>query len=67
MARQLQTQGLQHDRPIDRVRWHQDILPDHMVIRRPILRKRIRAITRRCNVIRQGIKPNVGHEIRIEG
>ena len=62
---QLQTGGLQHDWPVDRVEF-QDILADHVDVRRPKV-SLFTTATRNAQIISQRIKPYVGDVVRIKG
>ena len=64
--------GVQHGGPVHAVGGHQDILADHLAIGGPESGKfrqsasRFRQIAGEGNVIDQGVKPDVGDEIRVK-
>src|ERR1017187_289326 len=64
LFRQRQAHRLEHDRPIDRVKFY-NVLADDMNVRRPKLKFRMRKSDAR--VIHQRVEPDVGDEFLVEG
>ena len=63
-----QAHGLEHGRPVDRVRG-QDVLADQVVGRRPPAARSVSSsaqVADRADVVDQRVEPDVGHEVGVE-
>ena len=67
MLGQVDAERFKHDRPVNGVRWHENIFTDHMIIGWPLLVELVGSVSGGGDIICQGIEPYVGDKVLVKG